>query len=43
MIGKPVGRPTQHKGDREVGDGSGAIWRREIWSLSLERGGARAN
>ena len=38
---KPVGRPTQHKGGREVGDGSGAKSRREIWPLSLERGAAR--
>ena len=38
FIGKPVGRPTQHKGGREVGDGSGAKSRREIWPLSLERG-----
>ena len=41
IIGKPVGRPTQHKGGREVGDGSGAKSRREIWPLSLERGGTR--
>jgi hypothetical protein len=40
-IGKPVGRPTQHKGGREVGGGSGAKSRREIWPLSLERGAAR--
>jgi hypothetical protein len=38
IIGKPVGRPTQHKGDREVSDGRGAKLRRETLPLSLGQG-----
>jgi len=32
---KPVGRPTQHKGDREVNGGRGAKSRREMSTLPL--------
>ena len=35
VIGKPVGRPTQHKGGREVDGGRGAKSRREMLTLPL--------